>query len=307
MQVFIWEVSLAEAGKRLDLYVQEKKKEWSRSRIQKMIREGKILLNNQEVKTGQSIKEGDIVKANISEPKPTDAKAEKIPLDIVYEDSDMVVVNKPRGMVVHPAVGHQSGTLVNALLAHCQDLSGINDTIRPGIVHRLDKDTTGLLVVAKNESAQKELSSQLKKRSIERTYRALVSGCIKENSGMIDAPIGRHPVHRKKMAVGDKGRSAVTYFSVIKRFDKYTYVEIRLETGRTHQIRVHFSYIGHPVVGDKTYGSKKSFSLEGQALHAYRLALTHPTCGGRMEWEADLPEDMKKVLEHLKENSASNT
>ncbi len=300
MTDFRWEILSDTAGKRLDLFLHGHYPDWSRSRIQKLIREGQVLVNGQAVKTGEKLKAGDCVELTIPPAEPDRALPESIPLDIVYEDSELIVVNKPRGMVVHPAAGHNHGTLVNALLAHCHDLAGINNTLRPGIVHRLDKDTTGLLVAAKNERTMKYLTKQMKDRLIKRCYTLLVHGEIRENTGMIDAPVGRHLVQRKKMAVVENGRRAVTRFQVLKRYPKYTLVEAHLETGRTHQIRVHFSYIGYPVVGDPIYGRRKNpFNLDGQALHAGLLAFVHPVSHEEMVFRAPLPEDFQEVMDQL--------
>jgi 23S rRNA pseudouridine1911/1915/1917 synthase len=294
----LWKITEEAAGQRLDGFVQSQKPEWSRSRIQKLIRDGHILLDGQVVKTGEKLKAGMQVSLQEPPPEPDRAVAEDIPLDIVYEDGDVIVVNKARGMVVHPAAGHARGTLVNALLAHCDDLAGINHTLRPGIVHRLDKDTTGLLVAAKNDMAMKALVRQMKNREIHRHYQALVHGVVSENTGMVDAPVGRHPVQRKKMAVIENGRPAITRFAVQERFSEYTLLEVRLETGRTHQIRVHLAFIGFPLVGDTVYGQRRAaFDLMGQALHAGYLPLFIHAQGNLLECEAPLPEDMALVLE----------
>jgi len=296
-------VAAAEDGQRLDAFIAGAVASVSRSQAQKLLAAGLVTVNCAPAKASYKVKTDDAVELTIPDPQPLELVAEDIPLAVVYEDKDIIVIDKPRGMVVHPAVGNYTGTLVNALLRHCGDLTGINNTLRPGIVHRLDKDTTGLLVVAKNDLAHASLTDQIKKRAVRRLYFALVYGNIRENTGLIDAPIGRSPADRKKMAVAERGRRAVTRFRVIERFGQYTLVEAQLETGRTHQIRVHFSYIGHPVVGDPVYGSRRQpFRLEGQALHAHTLGLTHPRTGETMEFTAPLPADMAAVLAALRES-----
>lgn len=273
----------------------------SRSAAQKLLADGLVMVNGKTCGKSYKLKAGDNVHAAIPEPEPLEAKAENIPLDIVYEDTDVVVVNKPRGMVVHPAAGNYTGTLVNALLYHCGDsLSGINGVMRPGIVHRIDKDTSGLLLVAKNDNAHRSLAAQIKAHSVNRIYEAVVCGVLKDETGTIDAPIGRHPVERKRMAVTEKNsKNAVTHYKVIERFEKYTYVRLKLETGRTHQIRVHMAHIGHPVAGDKVYGHKKENLLDGQCLHARIIGFVHPTTGKYMEFKSDLPEYFKNFLKHI--------
>lgn len=289
-------------NKRLDVFIKDELGELSRSAIQKLINEGNVFVNNGNVKSNYKVRIGDCIKILIPEAKPLEIKAEKIPLEILYEDSDVVVINKPQGMVVHPAVGNYHGTLVNALLEHCEDLSGINGLLRPGIVHRLDKDTSGVIMVAKNDSAHVNLAAQIKARTVKRKYIALVYGNIQADRGKIDAPIGRHPIDRKKMAVTHKnGRHAVTHYRVLERFGNYTLVEAGLETGRTHQIRVHMSHIGHPLVGDPKYTKgKNEFRLKGQFLHAYLLGFFHPRTGKYMEFTSPLPEEMEKVLQKLR-------
>ena len=275
----------------------------SRSYVQKLIDDGLVQVNGGRIKSNYKLKKGDEVFVSMPEPEKLDVKAEKIDLDILYEDDDIIVVNKPKGMVVHPAAGNYSGTLVNALMEYCGDtLSDINGVIRPGIVHRIDKDTSGVLVVAKNNIAHERLSARLKDHDIKRVYVALVNGVIREEAGVIDAPIGRHPVERKKMAVNVKnGRRAVTHFRVLERFKDTTYIELTLETGRTHQIRVHMSYIGYPVIGDKVYGTRKQkYDIDGQALHAKILGFVHPTRNEYMEFEAELPEYFKNLLKELR-------
>ncbi|MBQ4543365.1 MAG: RluA family pseudouridine synthase, partial [Clostridia bacterium] len=264
---------------------------------------GEVFVNGKQVRASFKLKEGDEISFTIPEVKTLDAKAQEIPLDIVYEDDDLLVINKQRGMVVHPAAGNEDGTLVNALMFHCGDnLSGINGVIRPGIVHRIDKDTTGLLVVAKNDRAHKMLTDQLSDRSLSRTYYAIVHGNIKEDSFTVDAPIARDPSDRKKMAIARKdGRDAVTHITVLERFGKYTYIRCKLETGRTHQIRVHTKSIMHPILGDKTYGLKKEeFSLTGQLLHAGEIGFFHPSTGEKVSFTASLPDDFKETLEKIR-------
>lgn len=288
---------------RVDVFLSNKIKDYSRSFFEKLIKNGGAQVNGRNVKPGYRLKSGDIVGVNIPDSKPLDIKAEKINLDILFEDSDIIVVNKPKGMVVHPAAGNYTGTLVNALMEHCgNSLSDINGVIRPGIVHRIDKDTSGVIVAAKNNSAHMKLSGKLKEHDIQRVYIAVAEGVIAESAGKIDAPVGRHPQERKKMAVNVKnGRRAVTYFKVIERFKSATLLELRLETGRTHQIRVHLSYIGHPLIGDTVYGRKKQqYDYHGQALHAKLLGFEHPSTGEYMEFTADPPAEFNQLLEHLR-------
>ncbi|KEI75641.1 RluA family pseudouridine synthase [Clostridium botulinum] len=286
---------------RLDLYLSKIFEDKSRSYLQGIIDEGNVLVNNKEKKRNYKLKVGDNIEVNIPEPKLLQIEQEDIKLDIIYEDKDVIVVNKPQEMVVHPAPGVYSGTLVNALLHHCKDLSGINGVARPGIVHRIDKDTSGILVVAKNDISHNNLAAQFKEHSISRVYMALVEGIIKDEQGTIEAPIGRHPVDRIKMAVVKDGRHAVTHYKVIERFKNHTLVECRLETGRTHQIRVHMSHIMHPLVGDPVYGYKKQrFNLKGQMLHAKLLGFIHPTTRQYVEFESELPEYFKKIIKILK-------
>ncbi|MFC4617276.1 RluA family pseudouridine synthase [Camelliibacillus cellulosilyticus] len=290
-----------EAGERIDKFLHRYLESISRTRIQELIKKGEVFVNGKQTKANYKLEAGDRVTAHIFEPEPLDVKPEMIPLDIVYEDRDVIVVNKPRGVVVHPAPGHESGTLVNALLAHCRDLSGINGKLRPGIVHRIDKDTSGLLVCAKNDRAHQALADQLKEKTTHRVYQAIVHGVLEHAKGTIDAPIGRDEHDRKKMAVTRKhAKNAVTHFTVIERFASYTYVSCKLETGRTHQIRVHMAYIAHPVAGDPLYGPRKTLDINGQALHAAELGFIHPTSGAMMRFEAPLPDDMRHLLDELK-------
>ena len=287
---------------RLDKYLAEQFPEQTRSYLQKLIKEGGVLVNGRSVKTGYQLSCGDEVCVNIPEPKELDVEPQKMELDIVYEDEDVILINKPKGMVVHPAPGHTKDTLVNGLLYHCQgNLSGINGVARPGIVHRIDRDTTGILIVCKNDMAHNSIAAQLKEHSITRRYRALVHGNIKENKGTVEGPIGRHPVDRKKMAINERnGKPAVTHYQVLKRFGNYTYIECVLETGRTHQIRVHMASIGHPLVGDEVYGPAKCpFKLEGQCLHAMVLGFVHPRTGEYMEYSAELPGYFQELLGKL--------
>ncbi len=290
-------------GKRLDIFLAETLLELTRSRIQKLISEDNVRVNGNSVRSNYKLRQGDLIEIVIPEARETAIEAEDIPLEIVFEDSCMLVVNKPQGMVVHPAAGNYGGTLVNALMAYCGDnLSGINGEIRPGILHRIDKDTSGLLMVAKNDKAHLSLSGQIKEHSITREYFALVHGKIKEDSGTIDAPIGRDERDRKKMTITNKNsKNAVTHFFVLERFDRYTLVRCRLETGRTHQIRVHMSKNGHPIVGDPVYGLKKEeFKLSGQLLHAHMLGFIHPESGEYMEFSCEIPKYFEEVLEKLR-------
>ncbi|MDI3500689.1 MAG: RluA family pseudouridine synthase [Thermoanaerobacter sp.] len=287
-------------GKRIDVFLAAEL-DYTRSYIKKLIVDELVFVNGKTVKPSYKVKENDEVVVNIPEAEKIDVLPENIPLDILYEDDDIIVINKPQGMVVHPAPGNYSGTLVNALLYHCKNLSGINGILRPGIVHRLDKDTSGVMVVAKNDKAHISLSNQIKERSVFKKYVAIVEGVIKDEEGKIEAPIGRHPVDRKKMAVIEDGRYALTLYKVLERFKENTLVEAVIKTGRTHQIRVHMAYIGHPIVGDHVYGFKRQkFKLEGQALHSSVLGFMHPTKGVYMEFEAPLPEYFKKLIEILR-------
>lgn len=292
-----------QAGERIDRYLDGVMEDFTRSHLQKLIHDQCVTVNGGYVKPSYKMREGDRVTVTVPEVKETDILPEPIALSIVYEDADMLVVDKPQGMVVHPAAGNETGTLVNALLAYCGDtLSGINGEKRPGILHRIDKDTSGLLMVAKNDKAHQSLAAQIKAHSLTRAYLALVHGGFREDSGTIALPIGRHPHDRKKMAVTEKNaRSAVTHYFVKERFSGYTLVECRLETGRTHQIRVHMSDRGHPIVGDPVYGVKKEpFSLNGQLLHAWQIGFIHPTSGKYMEFQSPLPAYFEKVLKRLR-------
>ncbi len=292
------------AGERIDRFLADELSDRSRSFLQKLIKEQDVKVNDKPVKTSYRLVLGDLVSIHFPEPEKPDIAAEDIPLDILYEDGDIIVVNKPKQMVVHPAPGHYSGTLVNALLYHCRDnLSGINGELRPGIVHRIDMDTTGSLVVCKNDTAHQSLSAQLKEHSIHRVYEAVVHGRFKEDKGRIDSPVGRHPTERKKMSTQTKnGRAAVTHYEVLERFDEFTYIRCRLETGRTHQIRVHMASIGHPLLGDSVYGPKKCPfpKLQGQTLHARTLGFIHPGTGEYAEFHAPLPEYFTDILGSLR-------
>ena len=284
---------------RIDSFI-AKNTELSRSRVVTLIEEGAVLLNGKKATKKNKLKIGDEITVRIPEAVPLEVKAENIPLDIVYEDDDLRVVNKPKGMVVPPAAGNYDGTLVNALLSHCKDsLSGINGVMRPGIIHRIDKNTSGLLMVAKNDFAHTHLAEQIKEHSFTREYEAVVHGNLKAESGTVNAPIGRHPVKRKQMAVTDKNsKDAITHYSVIERLDGFTHIRCRLETGRTHQIRVHMSYIGHAVAGDDVYGPKKvAAGLDGQCLHAKKIGFIHPKTKAYMEFESELPDYFKEFLQ----------
>ena len=286
---------------RLDVYISKKNDNLSRTMIQKLIEDGQILVNGNKKKISYKVQIGDVIQIHIPEPKKTDIKAQNIPIEVIYEDDDILVVNKPKGMVVHPANGNPDGTLVNAVMALCKEsLSGVGGEIRPGIVHRLDKDTSGLLIIAKNDLAHIKMSEQIKDRKVKKIYIALVKGNVAENEATIDMPIGRSTKDRKKMAVRKDGKEAITHFKVIKRYDKYTLLEIKIDTGRTHQIRVHMEKIGHPVVGDTVYSNgKNEFGVVGQMLHAKSLDFTHPITGKKMHFEAELPEYFENVLKKL--------
>lgn len=287
---------------RLDKCIASLHEDLSRNRIQQLIEEGSITVNGTQQKSNYKVKTGDEVFLALPENEELQVLPEDIPLDVRYEDHDVIVINKPRGMVVHPANGNPNGTLVNALLFHCKDLSGINGILRPGIVHRIDKDTSGLIVVAKNDKAHAALSAQLKDKSLHRAYKALIHGVLEHDYGTIDAPIGRDEKDRQKMTVtATNSKDARTHFKVIERFNQYTLVECRLETGRTHQIRVHMQYIKHPVVGDPKYAMRKTMQVGGQLLHAYELSFVHPTSKETITVQAPLPEIFEEVLSTLRE------
>jgi len=289
------------SGQRLDVFLHQALPDLSRSRLQALIKEGAVLVEGRPAKPSFVLAGGERICLNLPELKPPTVSAEEIALEIVYEDADIIVVNKPQGLVVHPAPGHSGGTLVNALLHHCTDLSGLSGEMRPGIVHRLDKDTSGLLVVAKNDAAHAGLSRQWQGHQIKRIYHALLTGVMAENAGLVDAPLGRHQRDRLKRSVEPlRGRKAITHYCVLRRFHAYTYVELRLETGRTHQIRVHMAHLGHAVAGDKLYGPKKQdLGLQGQALHAKVLGFHHPISGEYLEFTSDLPPYFTELLARL--------
>lgn len=290
------------AGERIDKFLTEKVPELSRSYIQKLIKEKNVKVNSTVIKSNYKVAKGDQIQITIPDLTEPDILPENIPLDILYEDDDILVVNKPKGMVVHPAAGHYTGTLVNAIMYHCKDrLSGINGVMRPGIVHRIDMDTTGSLIVCKNDESHVKIAEQIKAHSVNRRYRGIVYGVVKDDEGTINAPIGRHPTNRKKMAINEKnGKPAITHYKVLERFSNYTYMEFKLETGRTHQIRVHMASIGHPLLGDTVYSSGRSpFKTQGQTLHAMTIGFIHPRTKEYMEISAPLPEYFLKILKSL--------
>ena len=296
-------LTLDRSGERADAALARLCPELTRSAAQKLLEQGDVLRNGKPVKKNEKLAEGDLLDVKLPQAQEVSIEPENIPLDIVFEDDDVIVINKPKGLVVHPAVGHWSGTLVNALMYHCKDsLSGINGELRPGIVHRIDMETSGLLIVAKNDFAHQSLAQQLQDHTLARTYECIVCGGIKEDSGTIDAPIGRHPTDRKKMAVTEKNsRNAVTHWQVLERFDRYTRVQCRLETGRTHQIRVHLAWRNHPILGDMVYGHKKpELGLESQCLHARELTFRHPRTGEAVTVSCPLPDYFEEVLKKLR-------
>ena len=303
MSDFFFRIDSDFSGERIDKTLSDLCSDFTRSHIQHIIDDGEVRVNGNPVSKSFKVSVGDEISFSMPELKTLEAKPENIPLDIVYEDDDLLVVNKPRGMVVHPAAGNYDGTLVNALLYHCgSSLSGINGVLRPGIVHRIDKDTSGLLLVAKNDMAHASLAHQIKEHSLTREYAAVVYGKLREPEGIVDAPIGRNPNDRKKMAVTDKNsRPAVTHYYTVEEFEKFTFVRLRLETGRTHQIRVHMAYIGHPVAGDAVYGPKNVITeLGGQCLHARLLGFDHPVTGERIELSSELPEYFENFLRKIR-------
>ena len=289
-----------DSGSRIDKYLSDNIAQLTRSSVQGLISAGAVMADGRAVSKNYKLRGGEEISVEIPDPEPMDAQPEDIPLDIVYEDADLLVVNKPKGMVVHPAHGNWNGTLVNALLHHCKgQLSGINGVIRPGIVHRIDKDTSGLLIVAKNDRAHVHLAEQIREHSFTREYEAVACGSFKEESGTVDAPIGRHKTDRKKMCVtAENSRNATTHYQVLRQYGGYAHLRLRLETGRTHQIRVHLAYIGHPVLGDQVYG-KPSKWVEGQCLHARKIGFIHPSTGEYMEFSSELPEYFQAVLRRL--------
>lgn len=290
-------------GQRLDSWLALQDIDLTRSQVQRLIREGNVQVNGKVAKNNHRLQSGEHVHIFIPLPRPLEIKAENIPLRIIYEDAHIAVIDKPQGMVTHPAQGNYTGTLVNALLYQVGDLSGINGVLRPGIVHRLDKDTSGLLVIAKSDLAHRRLSEQLKARQVERRYLALLHGNLRQDAGVINAPLARHPVQRKQMAVVLDGREAITHYRVRERFGNYTFVELQLETGRTHQIRVHMSSVGHPVVGDTVYGPRRpAFGVTGQLLHAWRLAFLHPITQEISQFTADIPPQFQHVLDKLRQH-----
>jgi 23S rRNA pseudouridine1911/1915/1917 synthase len=299
MSSFQQTITEEQAKKRIDKILSELNVENSRSQVQAWIQDGYVRVNGEPIKANYKCQLGDHLTWEIPETEPLQLVAENIPLDIIYEDSDLLVVNKPKGMVVHPSAGHQTGTLVNALLYHCQDLSGINGVERPGIVHRIDKDTSGLLVVAKNDLSHTKLSEQMASKEVKRKYEAIVHGQIPHETGVIEAPIGRDPKDRQKMGIVDNGKPAITHFRVLKSYPDYTHIECQLETGRTHQIRVHMRYIGFPLVGDPKYGPRKTLETDGQVLHAKILGFRHPRNNEWMEFEKESPESFQNVLHYI--------
>ena len=295
-----YELTAEESGQRLDKYLAEKMTDLSRSRIKELVQAGEVLVNGKKSKVSYKVQKGDLIQVTVLPLEPLALEAENIPLDIVYEDEDVIVVNKPQGMVVHPAAGHPSHTLVNALLYHTRDLADSPEGFRPGIVHRIDKDTSGLLMVAKNAAARESLEKQLAAKSNKRQYLAIVHGNFAEEEGTVDAPIGRNPKDRKQMAVVEKGKSAVTHFKVLEQYQGYSLVECQLETGRTHQIRVHMAYIGHPLAGDPLYGPRKTLPGHGQFLHAKTLGFEQPSTGEWLEFSVQPPEIFQQTVADLR-------
>jgi 23S rRNA pseudouridine1911/1915/1917 synthase len=303
MEILTLQPNKEDAGTRLDAWLAANLEDITRSAAARLLEEGRVtLVGGKSPAKNYKVTGSETIEVCLPDPAPVDVAPQEIPLDVVYEDGDVIVVNKPKGLVVHPAPGHPDGTLVNALLHHCgESLSGIGGELRPGIVHRIDRDTSGLIIAAKNDFAHQKLAAQLQDHTLARVYRCIVTGRLKEDAGTVDAPIGRHPADRKKMAVVSGGRSAVTHWRVLERFPGFTYVECRLETGRTHQIRVHMAYTGHPILGDTVYGAKKPVpGLRGQCLHAVGLTFLHPRTGEEMELKCGLPEEFENQLRKLR-------
>ena len=301
METITLQVKPEDAGARVDVWLAANRKDLTRSAVQRLLEEGRITCAGRTLAKKRRLSGGELLEVRLPDPEPMEAVPQNIPLDVVYEDGDVIVVNKPKGLVVHPAPGHPDGTLVNALLYHCGgSLSGIGGTLRPGIVHRIDRDTSGLLIAAKNDFAHQYLAAQLQDHTLARVYRCIVTGALREDTGTVDAPIGRHPTDRKRMAVEPNGRPAVTHWRVLERFPGFTYTECRLETGRTHQIRVHMAYVGHPILGDTVYGSGKPVpGLQGQCLHAVGLCFLHPRTGEAVTLTCPLPEEFQTWLQKL--------
>ena len=301
MELLTLQVNKEEAGRRADAYLASCLEGVTRSAAARLCEEGRVVCGEKALGKNYKLTGTETLTVTLPDPEPVDVRPQDIPLDVVYEDGDVIVVNKPKGLVVHPAPGHPDGTLVNALLYHCgESLSGIGGELRPGIVHRIDRDTSGLIIAAKNDYAHQKLAAQLQDHTLARIYRCIVTGSLREDAGTVDAPIGRHPADRKKMAVTAGGRRAVTHWKVLERFPGFTYVECRLETGRTHQIRVHMAHIGHPILGDTVYGNKKPVpGLQGQCLHAVGLSFVHPRTGALVELACGLPEEFQAQIKKL--------
>ena len=302
MEILTLQPNKEDAGKRIDAWLAANLEDMTRSAVQRLLEEGRVVCDGTQLPKNYKLNGSETLEVSLPDPEPVDVVPQDIPLDVVFEDGDVIVVNKPKGLVVHPAPGHPDGTLVNALLHHCGDsLSGIGGELRPGIVHRIDRDTSGLIIAAKNDFAHQRLAAQLQDHTLARIYQCIVIGNLREDSGTVDAPIGRHPVDRKKMAVVANGRNAVTHWTVLARYPGFTHVECRLETGRTHQIRVHMAHIGHPILGDTVYGSKKPVpGLQGQCLHAVGLRFLHPRTEELVELHCGLPEEFQAQLQKLR-------
>ena len=302
MEILTLQPNKEDAGKRIDAWLAANLEDMTRSAVQRLLEEGRVVCDGKQLPKNYKLNGSETLEVSLPDPEPVDVVPQDIPLDVVFEDGDVIVVNKPKGLVVHPAPGHPDGTLVNALLHHCGDsLSGIGGELRPGIVHRIDRDTSGLIIAAKNDFAHQRLAAQLQDHTLARIYQCIVIGNLREDSGTVDAPIGRHPVDRKKMAVVANGRNAVTHWTVLARYPGFTHVECRLETGRTHQIRVHMAHIGHPILGDTVYGSKKPVpGLQGQCLHAVGLRFLHPRTEELVELHCGLPEEFQAQLQKLR-------